>query len=153
MSAKSSGGGVSRPGFRTLTASLLLAAALWALQALDSQIQVFSFGESGPDARSFPRGVLWLLVAVVALRLVLSLRREDAALRAGPLLRVLAVVAVCILALWSMPTVGFLAGAAGAGVIVSLVLGERKPLMLGLPLLVSAVVAYGGQHGLNIPLP
>ena len=153
MSAKTLGGGFSRPGFRTLTASLLLVAALWALYALDSQIQVFSFGESGPDARSFPRAVLWLLVVVVALRLALSLRREDAALSAWPLLRVLVVVAVCILALWAMPVVGFLAGAAGAGVIVSLVLGERKPLMLSLPLLVAAVVAYGGQHGLNIPLP
>ena len=105
MSAKTLGGGFSRPGFRTLTASLLLVAALWALYALDSQIQVFSFGESGPDARSFPRAVLWLLVAVVALRLVLSLRREDAALRAWPLLRVLVVVAVCILALWAIPVV------------------------------------------------
>lgn len=153
MSVKGFGGGLARPGFRTLTTGLLLAAALWALYALDSQIQVFSFGDAGPDARSFPRVVLWLLAAVVALRLVLSLRREDDAFRLRPLGRVLAVVAVTILALWLMPTVGFFAGAAGAGIVVSLVLGERKPLMLGLPLVVAAIVAFGGQHGLNIPLP
>ena len=77
MSTNGRGGGIAHSGFRTLTAGLLLAAAVWGLYNLESQIQVFGFGASGPDARSFPRLPLWLLAAVVALRLVLSLRSED----------------------------------------------------------------------------
>jgi len=148
------GGGLARPGFRTLTAGLLLTAALWAVFALNSQIQVFGFGDAGPDARSFPRLVLWLLAGAVALRLILSLRIEDAPLgdmsRLG---RVLAVTASTALALWAMRQFGFFAGAAGAGFVVAIVLGERRPLLLGLPLIVAAIVAYGGRHGLSIPLP
>ena len=154
MSTNGHGGGVARPGFRTLTAGLLLAAAAWGLYSLDSQIQVFGFGASGPDARSFPRLALWLLAAVVALRLVLSLRAEDFPLgnpvRLG---RVLAVTASSAVALWAMPQVGFFFGAAGAGIVVALMLGERRPLLLVLPLIVAAVVTLGGRHGLNIPLP
>ena len=42
---------------------------------------------------------------------------------------------------------------AGAGFVVAIVLGERRPLLLGLPLIVAAIVADGGRHGLSIPLP
>ncbi|MCA0964846.1 tripartite tricarboxylate transporter TctB family protein [Salipiger bermudensis] len=154
MSINGHGGGVARPGFRMLTAGLLLSAAVWGLYSLESQIQVFGFGASGPDARSFPRLALWLLAAVVALRLVLSLRSEDVPLgnrvRLG---RVLAVTASSAAALWVMPQVGFFFGAAGAGIVVALTLGERRPLLLVLPLIVAAVVTLGGRHGLNIPLP
>ncbi|MAB04405.1 MAG: hypothetical protein CML50_00070 [Rhodobacteraceae bacterium] len=154
MSTNGRGGGIAHSGFRTLTAGLLLAAAVWGLYNLESQIQVFGFGASGPDARSFPRLALWLLAAVVALRLVLSLRSEDIPLgnpvRLG---RVLAVTASSAAALWVMPQVGFFFGAAGAGIVVALTLGERRPLLLVLPLIVAAVVTLGGRHGLNIPLP
>ena len=108
MSTNGRGGGIAHSGFRTLTAGLLLAAAVWGLYNLESQIQVFGFGASGPDARSFPRLALWLLAAVVALRLVLSLRSEDIPLgnpvRLG---RVLAVTASSAAALWVMPQVGW----------------------------------------------
>jgi FtsH-binding integral membrane protein len=154
LSTNGRGGGIAHSGFRTLTAGLLLAAAVWGLYNLESQIQVFGFGASGPDARSFPRLALWLLAAVVALRLVLSLRSEDIPLgnpvRLG---RVLAVTASSAAALWVMPQVGFFFGAAGAGIVVALTLGERRPLLLVLPLIVAAVVTLGGRHGLNIPLP
>ena len=154
MSTNGRGGGIAHSGFRTLTAGLLLAAAVWGLYNLESQIQVFGFGASGPDARSFPRLALWLPAAVVALRLVLSLRSEDIPLgnpvRLG---RVLAVTASSAAALWVMPQVGFFFGAAGAGIVVALTLGERRPLLLVLPLIVAAVVTLGGRHGLNIPLP
>ncbi|PWR01404.1 hypothetical protein DKT77_17005 [Meridianimarinicoccus roseus] len=154
MSFNGQGGGFARPGFRTLIAGLLLAAAAWGLCSLDRQIEVFGFGASGPDARSFPRVALWLLAAVVALRLVLSLRAEDYPLGTPARLgRVVAVAASGAAALWAMPQFGFFAGAAGAGIIVALVLGERRPLLLGLPLIVAAVVAYCGRHGLSIPLP
>lgn len=147
-------GGFAHPGFRTLTAGLLLAAAAWGLYSLDSQIQVFGFGAAGPDARSFPRVALWLLAAVAALRLVLGLRAEDTPLgNRARLGRVLAVTASCAVALWAMPQTRFFIGAAGAGIVVALVLGERRPLLLGLPLVVAAVVVYGARHGLRIPLP
>ena len=147
-------GGLARPGFATLTTGLLLAAALGALAVLNAQIEVFGFGASGPDARSFPRAALWLVAAVLALRLVLGLRRADTPLgRPARLARVLAVAAATALALWLMPRVGFFAGAAGAGIVVALVLGERRPLPLILPVLIAGLVAYGGRHGLNIPLP
>lgn len=154
MTRDGSRGGFARPGFRTLTAGLLLAATLWAVFALDSQIQIFGFGDAGPDARSFPRVALWLLAAVVALRLILSLRTEDASLGGTlRLRRVLAVVASTAAALWAMPQFGFFAGAASAGIVVAIILGERRPMLLGLPVIVAAVVAYGGRHGLSIPLP
>ena len=134
MNFDGQGGGVARPGFRTLTAGLLLAAAAWGLYGLDDQIQVFGFGASGPDARSFPRAALWLLAAVVALRLVLSLRAEDVPLGTPARLgRVLAVTASGAVALWAMPHVGFLVGAAGAGIVVALVLGERRRALPSAP--------------------
>jgi hypothetical protein len=154
LSTTGHGRGFARPGFRTLTAGLLLAAALWAILDLNNQIEVFGFGDAGPDARSFPRVALWLLATVLAFRLILSLFAQDAPLGGMARLgRVLAVTASAAAALWAMPHLGFFAGAAGAGVVVAIVLGERRPLLLGLPLIVAAIVAYGGRHGLSIPLP
>lgn len=154
MSTNGNGDGFARPGFRTLTASLLLAATLSALTVLDTQIEVFGFGDSGPDARSFPRAVLWLLAAVVALRLVLSLRSADAPLGTPTRLgRVMAVTLGTVAALWVMPHYGFLVGATGVGIVVAVMLGEKRPVMLALPVIVAVVVAYGGRHGLSIPLP
>lgn len=144
-------GGFARPGFRTLT--VLLAAAAWGLVSLDSQIEIFGFGASGPDARSFPRVALWLLAAVAALRLILCLRTEDTPLGLSRLGRVLTLTASCAAALWAIPHIGFFFGAAGVGIVVALVLGERRPLLLGLPLVIAAVVTFGGRYGLSIPLP
>ncbi|WP_417211165.1 tripartite tricarboxylate transporter TctB family protein [Antarctobacter sp.] len=154
MSTDRHRGGWARPGFFSVTGSLILAAALSALYLLDSQIEVFGFGDAGPDARSFPRAALWLLAGTVALRLVMRLRTQDTPLQPPRRLgRVLAVTACTGAALLAMPQFGFFAGAAGAGIVVALVLGERRPLMLCLPVIVAAIVAYGGRHGLNIPLP
>ena len=148
-------GGFLRPGFRTLTGTVLLTGALAAIFTLDAQIQIFGFGDSGPDARSFPRLVLWALAGVVALRLILSVRAAEAPL--GPrhrIGRVLGLIFVTGLALWSMPRFGFFPGAALAGIATTVALGERRPLLvMGLPVLVAAIVAYGGRHGLTIPLP
>lgn len=153
MSSKT-GGGFARPGFRLLTAGLFLAATVAAIVTLGQQIEVFGFGDVGPDARSFPRGALWLLAAVLILRLALCLRGPEMPLgdpvRLG---RVLAVAACTAIALWLIPTVGFFIAAAGAGIVVALVLGEKRPLPLLLPVLVAGIVAYGGRHGLSIPLP
>ena len=49
MSTNGRGGGIAHSGFRTLTAGLLLAAAVWGLYNLESQIQVFGFGASGVE--------------------------------------------------------------------------------------------------------
>jgi hypothetical protein len=152
--SRHAGGGFDRPGFRLLTTGLLLAAALGAIAVLDQQIEVFGFGDIGPDARSFPRVVLWLLAAVLALRLILNLRSPDTPLGSPVRLgRVLAVLACTAAALWLMPRFGFFIGAAGAGIVVALVLGEKRPLPMILPVLIAAIVAYGGRHGLGIPLP
>jgi len=152
--SSNNGGGFARPGFRTLTTGLLLAAALGALAVLNSQIEVFGFDNTGPDARTFPRAALWLLAAVLALRLILSLRAADAPLGGiSRLGRVLAVSASTAAALLAIPHLGFFAGAAGTGVVVAIVLGEKRPLPLILPVLIAAIVAYGGRHGLGIPLP
>ena len=146
--------GFTRPGFGTLTAGLLLVTTIGAIAALDSQIEVFGFGDAGPDARSFPRAALWLLAAVLTLRLIRNLRVPDAAF-GGPsrLGRAMAVAVGTAVALWAMPQVGFLIGASGLGILVALLLGERRILLLALPVAVAALVTYGGRHGLNIPLP
>jgi len=147
-------GGFTRPGFRLLTTGLLLAAGFAAIAMVNQQIEVFGFGDTWPDARSFPRAALWLLTAVLALRLGLSLRSVDTPLGSPARLgRVLAVVACTGGALWLMPDFGFFIGAAGAGIVVTLVLGEKRPLLLILPILIAAIFAYGGRHGLSMPLP
>ena len=147
-------GGFARPGFRLLTTGLLLAAGFAAIAMVNQQIEVFGFGDTWPDARSFPRAALWLLTAVLALRLGLSLRSVDTPLGSPARLgRVLAVVASTGGALWLMPDFGFFIGAAGAGIVVTLVLGEKRPLLLILPILIAAIFAYGGRHGLSMPLP
>ena len=146
--------GFARPGFGTLTAGLLLVTTVGAIAALDSQIEVFGFGDAGPDARSFPRAALWLLAAVLALRLARNLRVQDATFGGMSRLgRALAVAATSAVALWAMPLVGFLVAASGLGIVVALLLGERRIVLLALPVAVAALVTYGGRHGLNIPLP
>ncbi|MFV0662784.1 tripartite tricarboxylate transporter TctB family protein [Denitromonas sp.] len=148
-------GGPSRPDFQALTCGILLVGALGALYVLNAQIQVFGFGDAGPSARSFPRVALWVLAAAVVIRLAQSLRRPDVAF--GSLRQIGGVLIVTLstaAALWSMPRFGFFGGAAVAGIVATLAMGERRPsLLIGLPLLVAAIVAYGGRHGLSIPLP
>lgn len=155
MTPETNRGGDFRPGFRTATGTVLLIGSLAALFVLETQIQVFGFGDSGPDARSFPRMVLWALAVVMVGRLLVSFREKDAPL--GPprrLARVLVLLAITAIALWSMARFGFFPGAALAGITATITLGERRPFFaIGLPVLVAAIVAYGGRHVLSIPLP
>lgn len=155
MSFEAKRGGASRPGFRALTNGVLLACALGALVLLNTQIEVFSLGDDGPDARSFPKVVLWALVAAVLVRLVTNFRRAD--IPFGPLVcfgRILGVTLCTCAALWLMPRFGFFAGATLAGIAVALALGERRLMaMVGLPLIVAAIATFGGQYMLGIPLP
>lgn len=155
MSTETNRGGVIRPGFRTFTGAVLLTGAIAAVATLDTQIEVFGFGDSGPDARSFPRLAFGLLAGVMALRLVLSFRQADTAMvPIHKMARVLGVIVVTGAALWSMPRFGFFPGAALAGIVATLALGERRPLLVvGLPVVIALITAYGGRYLLNIPLP
>lgn len=93
--------------------------------------------------------ILWLLARVLTLRQILGLRAGGL----PGLGRVLAIAAVTAAVLSAMPHLSFLVGSAGVGIGVAIMLGERRLLPLGLPLIVAAVVTYGGRHGLGIPLP
>lgn len=155
MTVTTNPGGAFRPGFRTLTCLVLLAGSLAGLYLLDRQIEVFGFGAQGPDARTLPRIVLWVLTAALLARLAVSWRTPD--VYAGPprrVLRVLIVIATTITALWLMPRFGFFPGAVVAGISVTLSLGERRLLLVvGVPLILATAVFLGGRNGLNIPLP
>src|SRR3546814_12452688 len=48
-------------GLQTITCTLLLLASLVGLTIVKSQVQIFSLGEQGPDARTFPILALGLL--------------------------------------------------------------------------------------------
>src|SRR3546814_7454165 len=54
-------------GLQTITCTLLLLASLVGLTIVKSQVQIFSLGEQGPDARTFPILALGLL-ALAAFR-------------------------------------------------------------------------------------
>ncbi len=142
-------------GIQTLASSLVLVGAIAGLSLLESQIEVFSFGDTGIDARFFPRIVLGLLVLAVLIRLFVHRRTPDMPLGyVSSWLRVgLAVVAVT-LGLILMTSIGFLAGAALSGFVTALAFGERRLIFsVGLPLAVAALVVLGAREGLNIPLP
>ena len=82
------------------------AATIAAILMLDSQIEVFGFGAAGPDARRFPRMILWLLAGVLTLRQILGLRAGGL----PGLGRVLAIAAVTAAVLSAMPHLSFLVG-------------------------------------------
>ncbi len=138
-----------------LTSILLLVSSLVGIWIADSEIQIFSFGDQWPDARTVPVAVLWLLAAVSALRLILNVGKQTIAM--GPARRhgqVFIVLLAAVIALWSMPRFGFLPGAIFLGIVATLALGERRPLLvLGLPLAIAVAVYYGGRYGIGVPLP
>jgi hypothetical protein len=138
-----------------LTSILLLVGSLVGIWIADSEIQIFGFGSQWPDARTVPVAVLWLLAAVSALRLILNFRKQETSI--GPARRlgqVFIVLLAAVIALWSMPRFGFLPGAIFLGVVATLALGERRPLLvIGLPLAVAVAVFFGGRYGLGVPLP
>lgn len=147
--------GGRRPGIGTLTSTLLLVGALAGLGLLHGQVKVFTLGEQGLDARSFPRWALGALAIAAALRLVAGLRRADTPI--GPpwaLARAGAIAVAMAVALALMPRLGFFAGALVTGATTSLAFGERRWLLdLGIVVVLSAVVTFGARWLLGIPLP
>lgn len=158
MSAKLSGGASAKPcrfGLQSLATLVILLLALAGLLVLQSQVLVFDFGDSGPDARFFPRLILALLVLAAGLRL--WLRRSSVEDAPGPVVhwgRVLLIGLLIAGAVLAMDALGFLLCAAAVGVLLAWVLGERR-LLLGvlLPLVVAVLVTFGARYALNIPLP
>ncbi|WP_320144650.1 tripartite tricarboxylate transporter TctB family protein [uncultured Cohaesibacter sp.] len=138
-----------------LTSILLLVSSLVGIWIADSEIQIFSFGDQWPDARTVPVVVLWLLAAISALRLILNFGEQETPI--GPARRygqVFIVLLAAVMALWSMPHFGFLPGAIFLGIVATLALGERRALLvLGLPLVIAITVYYGGRYGIGVPLP
>src|SRR3546814_13491314 len=64
-------------GLQTITCTLLLLASLVGLTIVKSQVQIFSLGEQGPDARTFPILALGLLALAAFSRIVVNRRRTD----------------------------------------------------------------------------
>ena len=142
-------------GMQTLLSLLLIVSAGLGLWVLDTQVEVFSFGDSTYDAQFFPRIILSLIVVTVFCRLILRRREKPVPIGAiSSWLRIFVVTFAIIAALLLMPTIGFLAGSFLAAFVTAVAFGERKLLYnVGLPLLVAALVTFGAQKGLNIPLP
>ena len=145
----------AKSGLQSLICLILASFAGLGLWTLETQVQVFSFGDSLFDAQFFPRIVLGLIVVTALLCCVARIKKTDEPI--GPFsgwIKVLLVVGAIVLALWLMPSVGFFISACVAAITTALVLGERHIILyVGLPLLVAALVTLGAQHGLNIPLP
>ena len=146
---------LAKSGLQSLICLMLAVFAGLGLWTLDTQVQVFSFGDSLFDARFFPRIVLGLIIVTAILCCLARAKKTDEPI--GPLagwIRVLLVVGTIALALWFMPSVGFLISSFVAAMVTALVLGERHIILyVGLPLIVATLVTVGAQHGLNIPLP
>lgn len=144
-----------RFGLPSLASVAILLVALGGLASLQAQVLVFDFGDSGPDARFFPRLVLALLAVAAALRL--WLRRAELEEAPGAALDWARVLLVGLLvggAVLAMDALGFLLCSAAVGIALAWLLGERR-LALGLllPLAVAVLVTLGARHALNIPLP
>lgn len=146
---------LAKRGLQSLICLLLAVLAIYGLWSLDSQVQVFSFGDVLYDAQFFPRIVLSLIIVTAVLCCLARLPQQEEPIGSfAAWARVLLGVGAVGLALWLMPNVGFLLSAFLAAVVIALTLGERHlALYLGLPLLVATLVTVGAQHGLNIPLP
>jgi hypothetical protein len=146
---------LSKSGLQSLICLMLAVFAGLGLCMLDSQVQVFSFGDSSFDARFFPRIVLVLILVLALLSGIARAKKMDEPI--GSLVgwgRVFLVVGVISLALWFMPSVGFLLSAFVVASVTAFILGERDiKLYVGLPLLIAAIVTFGAQYGLTIPLP
>ncbi|WP_342595941.1 tripartite tricarboxylate transporter TctB family protein [Salinicola lusitanus] len=144
-----------RVGVQTLITSGLLLVALAGLFTLSSQVTVFDFGDSGPDARFFPRLVLALLALMAGLRLWRHRHALETALgSARDWSRTLFAVVLIGVAIAAMNLVGFLASAAMVGILLSWLLGERRlSLSVVLPLVVAALVTLSARQLLNLPLP
>ena len=144
-----------RPGIETVTAALILGAAVAGLALLHGQVEVFTLGEQGLDARSFPRWVLVALAVASAVRLLTGLRRADTPIGA-PLAwaRAAAIALSMAIGLAVMPRFGFFVGALIVGVTTSFAFGERRWLLgVGIVVVLSAAVTFGARWLLGIPLP
>ncbi|WFF42026.1 tripartite tricarboxylate transporter TctB family protein [Salinicola endophyticus] len=147
--------GTSRHGLQTLICSAILGLAACGLLTLQAQVTVFDFGDPGPDARFFPRLVLWLLILVAALRLWRHRRTPDSALGAAAgWARALAAMLLVAAAIAAMNTLGFIVSVAAVGIVLAWLLGERRlRFSVLLPLVVALAIAWVARHGLHLPLP
>lgn len=146
---------LEKSGLQSLICLMLAIFAGLGLYLLDSQVQVFSFGDSSFDARFFPRIVLVLIIIIALLCCIVRAQKMDEPV--GSLAgwaRVFLVVGIISIALWFMPRVGFLLSSFVVASVTAFVLGERDiKLYVVLPLLIAALVTFGAQYGLTIPLP
>lgn len=146
---------LAKSGLQSLICLMLAIFAGLGLYLLDSQVQVFSFGDSSFDARFFPRIVLVLIIIIALLCCIARAQKMDEPI--GSLVgwaRVFLVVGVISLALWFMPSIGFLLSSFVVASVTAFILGERDiKLYVGLPLLIAAIITFGAQYGLTIPLP
>ncbi|ARS53761.1 hypothetical protein B9G99_13560 [Kushneria konosiri] len=145
----------SRYGLQSCTCLAILLIAVIGLLTLNDQVTVFDFGDPGPDARFFPRLVLWLLALGAVLRLWRHRRVSETAI--GPVagwIRVLFIMMLMAVALATMPLLGFIVTVATIGIVLAWLLGERHWLFnVALPLMVTVAIFWAGQHLLNLPLP
>ena len=146
---------LAKSGLQSLICLMLAVFAGLGLCLLDSQVQVFSFGGSLFNARFFPRIVLVLIIVIALLCCIARTQKMDEPI--GSLagwVRVFLVVGMISIALWFMPSVGFLLSSFVVASVTAFILGERDiKLYVGLPLLIAAIVTFGAQYGLTIPLP
>lgn len=147
---------MTRAGLRTGTDLGLLAGALAGLALLGREVPLYGFGATGPDAQTLPRLALAALAAVLALRLVATLRRiRD--VRIGPWrgwLPLLGTLAVIVAGLALMPRLGFIPCATAMGLATALGFGARHPVaVIGLPLIAATLVGLGARAVLHVPLP
>ncbi|WP_409418642.1 tripartite tricarboxylate transporter TctB family protein [Marinomonas sp. RS-M-Aa-14] len=146
---------LARSGLQSLICLMLAVFAGVGLCLLDSQVQVFGFGDSLFDARFFPRIVLVFILVLALLSGMARAKKMDEPI--GSLVgwgRVFLVVGVISLVLWFMLSVGFLLSSFVVASVTAFILGERDiKLCVGLPLLIAAIITFGAQYGLIIPLP
>ncbi|MFC0338877.1 Tripartite tricarboxylate transporter TctB family protein [Kushneria avicenniae] len=147
--------GTSRYGLQSWICIGLLIVAVTGLVTLHDQVTVFDFGDPGPDARFFPRLVLWLLTLGALLRLWRYRRTPETAIgdRSG-WLRVILVMTLMGVAVATMNVLGFVVTVAATGIFLAWLLGERHWLFNPvLPIAVTMAIAWAGRHMLNLPLP
>ena len=147
---------ISGLGMQSVSLLALIVASSSGLLLLESQIEVYSFGDSSEiDARFLPKIVLWLLLVTTCIRVALNLNLPQAPLGSLPSwFRVAAVACAMSLSIYLLPKTGFFIGSLGMGVATAFFLGERRLFYCTLiPFCVSVLITVGAKQVLNIPLP
>lgn len=144
-----------RYGLQSFATLGLLILSITGLLMLHTQVTVFDFGDSGPDARFFPRVIFWLLALVSGFRFWRQWSVSETAVGAwGSWFRVVISVISVVIVIAIMGQVGFFISVAGLGILLAWLLGERRLfLSVVIPIVIAALVAYGARYILNLPLP